>query len=185
MVPPGSWEPTPFGVSSCEIGHRVLGSHGTSEGTESLWVSTAASVQRGAVTELDGRVRAPTCTPPHAGVPRHSTGGWMRPLPLSRPCWRRLGGGFFASWFLQGFVAAVSMVAGSCFSLRIHSLVTALFGFSLPGVPPQFMHLSKKNREEGKKIITIKKNPCDSQRWGFSRSSLASSRRAGSFNQRK
>lgn len=95
------------------------------------------------------------------------------------------GGGFFASWFLQGFVAAVSMVAGSCFSLRIQSLVTALFGFSLPGVPPQFMHLSKKNKEEGKKIITIKKNPCDSQRWGFSRSSLASSRRAGSFNQRK
>lgn len=52
-------------------------------------------------------------------------------------------------WFLQGFVAAASVVAGSRFSLRICSLVTALFSFSLPEVPPQFVHLSKKNRERG------------------------------------
>ncbi|KFM11327.1 Transcription factor E2-alpha [Aptenodytes forsteri] len=46
---------------------------------------------------------------------------------------------------------AVSVVAGSRFSLRIRSLVTALFSFSLPEVPPRFMHLSKKNREGKKK----------------------------------
>lgn len=89
-------------------------------------------------------------------------------------------------WFLQGFVAAASVVAGSRFSLRICSLVTALFSFSLPEVPPQFVHLSKKNRERGGgggKTPTNTTKPSEFQRWGFSSGSL--SRRAGNFNRRK
>lgn len=69
-------------------------------------------------------------------------------------------------------------MAGSRFSLRIHSLVTALFSFSLPEVPPQFMHLSKKNRDGGGGKKPTKKppnttKPCESQHWGSSSGSLA------------
>lgn len=55
------------------------------------------------------RAEAGGRAPPRAGVSRHRTWGWMRPpLPESA------GEGFCASRFLQGFVAAASVEAGSC-----------------------------------------------------------------------
>lgn len=59
-------------------------------------------------------------------------------------------GGFCASRFSQGFVAAASAEAGCCLrSQRTRSLVTALLSFGLPEVPPRSVHLSRKNRGGG------------------------------------